>query len=118
LEIDKKEFKKKYPKLIDEMEYSDNKIKIDPEKKKVDSPKNDKGKKRFRGYEPSIIDFIQRCTTTEEANSIIDYLENRGEISKKYANNIRDQIKDKGVRSFGPKKKENYYFKNNIWILI
>ena len=114
MEIDKEEFKKKYPKLIDEMEYSDNKIKIDPEKKKADSPKNDKGKKRFRGYEPSIIDFIQRCTTTEEANSIIDYLENRGEISKKYANNIRDQIKDKGIRSFGPKKKENYYFKNNI----
>ena len=114
MEIDKKEFKKKYPKLIDEMEYSDNKIKICSGKKKADSPKNDKGKKRFRGYEPSIIDFIQRCTTTEEANSIIDYLENRGEISKKNANNIRDQIKDKGIRSFGPKKKENYYFKNNI----
>jgi len=114
LEIDKEEFKKKYPNLIDEMEYSDNKIKIDSEKKKVDSPKNDKGKKRFRGYDPSIVDFIQRCTTTEEANLIIDYLENRGEISKKYADNIRDRIKDNGIRSFGPKKKENYYFENNI----
>ncbi len=47
MEIDKEEFKKKYPKLIDEMEYSDNKIKIDSGKKKADSPKNDKGKKGF-----------------------------------------------------------------------
>ena len=114
MEIDKEEFKKRYPNLIDEIEYSDNKIKIDPEKKKADSPKNYKEKKRFQGYVPSIVDFIQRCTTADEAHSIIDYLENRGEISKKYANKIRDQIKYKGIRSFGPKKKENYYFENNI----
>ena len=114
MEIDKEEFKKKYPKLIDEMEHSDKKIKIDLAKNKVESSKNDKRKKSFRGYDPTIIDFIQRCKTIEEANSIIDYLENRGEVSKEYAKSIREQIKGKGIRSFGPKKKENYYFKSDI----
>ena len=114
MEIDKEEFKKKYPKLIDEIENSDKKIKIDLSKNKAESSKNDKIKKNFRGYDPTITDFIQRCTTVDEANSIIDYLENRREVSKEHAKSIREQIKEKGIRSFGPKKKENYYFENDI----
>ncbi len=113
MEIDKEKFKKKYPKINEEIEQNSSKIKIDSVEKKVELPKNNKNKENLRGYDPTIIDFIRRCTTLEEADSIINYLEKRGEISKKYAKNIRDKIKDKGIRSFGPKKSENYYFEKS-----
>jgi hypothetical protein len=67
----------------------------------------------FSGYNPSVIDFIRRCNTIKETESIISYLEKRGEITEKYGGIIRNQIKKKGIRSFGPKKFENYYFKNS-----
>ena len=43
---------------------------------------------------------------------IIAYMEKRGEIEKQYAERLRKQLEDKGVRSFGPKKEENYYLKH------
>jgi len=44
---------------------------------------------------------------------MIAYMEKRGEISKEYAQKLRAQLKRKGVRSFGPKKEENYYPENS-----
>jgi len=38
-------------------------------------------------------------------------LEKRGELTKEYAAELREQLKKEGVRSFGSKKEENYYFK-------
>ena len=113
MEIYKEIFKKKYPKIIEEIEQNSNKIKISSIENIEELPKNNKNKENLRGYDPTIIDFIRRCTTSEEADSIINYLEKKGEITKKYAKSIRDQIKDKGIRSFGLKKKENYYFEKS-----
>jgi hypothetical protein len=61
---------------------------------------------------PDVIDFIRRCDTEEQAEEIIAYMEKRGEIEKQYAERLRKQLKDKGVRSFGLKKEENYYLKH------
>jgi hypothetical protein len=61
---------------------------------------------------PDVIDFIRRCDTEEQAEEIIGYMEKRGEIEKQYARKLREQLKDKGVRSFGPKKEEDYYLKH------
>ena len=38
-------------------------------------------------------------------------MESRGEISGEYAGRLRKQLKEKGVRSFGSKKEEDYYLK-------
>ena len=65
----------------------------------------------FKGYTPDIIDFIRRCDREEQAEEIINYLEKRGEISYKYAEKLRRQLEEKGVRSFGSKKEHYYYFK-------
>jgi len=67
---------------------------------------------RFAHYMPDVIDFIRRCDTEEQAKEIIDYMEKRGEIEKRYAKKLRCQLREKGIRSFGPKKEENYYFKH------
>jgi hypothetical protein len=42
---------------------------------------------------------------------IIAYLEKREELTEEYATKLRKQLKRKGVRSFGSKKEERYYFK-------
>ncbi|HEX9261039.1 MAG TPA: DUF2095 family protein, partial [Candidatus Bathyarchaeia archaeon] len=57
------------------------------------------------------VDFIRRCDTEAQAQEIIAYLQKKGEITIEYADELRCQLKRDGVRSFGPKKEENYYFK-------
>jgi hypothetical protein len=79
---------------------------------RTDSGEAEKGlSDKFRHYNPTVIDFIRRCDTEEQAEAIIAYLEKRCELTNEYAEKLRAQLKKEGVRSFGPKKEENYYFK-------
>lgn len=65
---------------------------------------------RFAGYDPNVIDFIRRCDTNEQAFEIIDFMAKKGEINGSQAESLRKQIKSKGLRSFGEKKKSGFYF--------
>jgi hypothetical protein len=67
---------------------------------------------RFDHYNPDAVDFIRRCDTEQQAEEIIAYLEKRGELGKPHALRLRRQLKEKGVRSFGPKKEHDYYIKH------
>jgi len=111
VEFDKEKFKKMFPNLAEELESSDSKIAINSVRSNAET-----GEKvasgRFLHYTPDVIDFIRRCDTAEQAAEIIDYMEERGELGKKDAEKLRIQLKEKGLRSFGPKKEENYYFKH------
>ncbi|RLF24438.1 MAG: DUF2095 domain-containing protein [Thermoprotei archaeon] len=60
---------------------------------------------------PDVISFIRRCRTEKEAEEIIDYMERRGEISHEYAESLRRQLREKGLRSFGEYKPYGYYFR-------
>ena len=66
---------------------------------------------KLRHFNPSAVDFIRRCDTEEQAEEIIDYLQKKGEMTEKCAQEMRCKLKREGVRSFGPKKEENYYFR-------
>ena len=66
---------------------------------------------KLRHFNPSAVDFIRRCDTEAQAEEIISYLQKKGEITKENAEQMRCQLKQKGVRSFGPKKEENHYFR-------
>ncbi len=68
-------------------------------------------KKPSNYYEPDVIDFLRRCKDEKEGLEVIQYLENKGEISKEYAERLRKQLKEKGVRSFGERKTWGYYYK-------
>jgi hypothetical protein len=125
VEIDRKSVKKMFPNLINELEGSENKVSIDavradPSKAEADLDDSDEVMlaeaenalpDKFRHYNPTIVDFIRRCDTKAQAEEIIDYMHKRGEVTDEYACEIRAQLKKKGLRSFGPKKEENYYFK-------
>ncbi|MCQ8898585.1 MAG: DUF2095 domain-containing protein [Hadesarchaea archaeon] len=67
---------------------------------------------RAADFQPSAVDFLRRCDTEEEAEEILSYLERRGEITHEYAERLRRQLKERGLRSFGSKKEPGYYFRN------
>ena len=110
METNKKSFKKMFPNLSEELEGGDSKVPIDAVRTDPESAEKSMPDK-FRNYDPTVVDFIRRCDTEEQAKTIIAYLEKRGELSKAYAEELRQQLKKEGVRSFGPKKEEGYYFK-------
>lgn len=110
MEIDREQFRKMFPNLAREMEAGEYKITITSVR--LDPEEGERAALRmFEGYDPDIIDFLRRCDNEEQAEEIIAYMERRGEISRDYALSLRKQLKEKGVRSFGPKKEEAYYLR-------
>ncbi|MEM3579922.1 MAG: DUF2095 family protein [Candidatus Bathyarchaeia archaeon] len=110
MEFDKETFKRLFPNLAKEMESSENKVSVSSVRTDVKSGERAVSR-NFVHYDPDVIDFLRRCDTAEQAEEIIAYMERRGEITKEYAAKLRKQLKEKGVRSFGPKKEENYYLR-------
>ncbi|MGQ9624649.1 MAG: DUF2095 family protein [Candidatus Bathycorpusculaceae bacterium] len=111
MELDKETFKKMFPNLAKEMESGEHKVGINAVRDDTETGEKATSSESFVHYMPDVIDFIRRCDTKEQAEEIIAYMEKRGEIKKQYAEKLRKQLMEKGVRSFGPKKEENYYFK-------
>jgi len=110
MEIDKEKFRKMFPRLAQEMEGKEYGITITSVRS--DLPTGEKASsKKFTSYMPDVIDFIRRCDNDQQAEEVIDYLEKRREISNDYAKRLRKQLKEKGVRSFGSKKEDDYYLK-------
>ena len=120
--IDKKSLKKMFPNLYKELESEDCKISIDAVRKNLEDAENGEPEEecrcesttstpdKLRHFNPTAADFIRRCDTEEQAEEIIAYLEKKGEITKMDADELRCKLKD-GVRTFGPKKEENFYFR-------
>ena len=112
MQMNKGTFKKMFPNLAEEMEEGKSKVNIDTVRS--DSAMDEKvASKCFDDYNPDVIDFLCRCDTAKQAEEIIDYLEKRREIGQKYAQKLREQLKKKGVRSFGAKREEGYYLKES-----
>ena len=126
--IDKKSLKKMFPHLYNELEKGEVKVPINAVRKnpleaeeeavgeecgceKEESTAITEAPDKLRHFYPSAVDFIRRCDTEAQAEEIISYLQKKGEITKENAEQMRCQLKQKGVRSFGPKKEENHYFR-------
>ena len=108
--MDKSSFKKTFPHLSKELEGEENKVPINSVR--TDSETAEKTFcDKLHNFNPTVVDFIRRCDKEEQAETIIAFMEKRCEITPKHAAQLRAQLKEKGVRSFGPKKEDNYYFK-------
>ena len=114
----KKSLKEIFPNLIKELDGEENKVKIDSVQDDAEPPEEETSSDhgtvlpdKFRHYNPDVVDFLRRCDTEKQAEEIITYLHKRGELTKDHACKLRTQLKKEGVRSFGSKKEENYYFK-------
>ena len=125
---DKKSVKEMFPNLYKELEEGEVKIPIDAVRKdpfevegaefETESiPENNAQAEtscahdKLRHFNPSVVDFIRRCDTEAQAEEIISYMQKKEEITKEYAAELRCELKSKGVRGFGPKKEEYFYFK-------
>jgi len=111
VEIGKKRFRKMFPHLAEELEGGESKVAVTSVRSKGDAGER-AASARLGSYDPDVIDFIRRCDAEEQAVEIIQYLEKRSEISQEYARKLLKQLKEKGVRSFGPKKEDDYYLKH------
>ena len=103
MEIERERFKKLFPHLAEELLQGKGKVFIDAYRK--DPVDGERAVRRFASYNPTIIDFIRRCDTEEQAMEIIYFMEGRGEISEEYAEELREKVRSEGVISLGPKKK-------------
>ena len=112
MDIEKEKFRKMFPNLADEMNNGNCKTEINSVRTDRESAEKAVSK-RFTDYDPDVIDFIRRCDRMEQAEEIICYMEKRNEISADYARKIRKQLKQKGIRSFGSKKEDDYYLKQD-----
>ncbi len=122
--------KKMFPNLVKELENGENKVQINSvranlakaEEAAIDSDETMANEAetalpdKFRHYNPTVIDFIRRCDTQAQAEEIIEFLERKGEITLKNATAVRSQLKKEGLRSFGPKKEDNYYFRQSGYV--
>jgi hypothetical protein len=112
MEVDKKRFKKMFPNLAKEMYANEHGVAITSVRSDVQIAEKTSSEK-FVGYMPDVIDFIRRCDNEQQAKEIINYMEKRGEINREYAQKLRKQLNEKGVRSFGSKKEDDYYLKRS-----
>lgn len=108
--IDKERLKKLFPHLVEEMERGASKIQIDQFRAQVEHEDRPTTRK-WEGYNPDILDFIRRCDIEEQAEEIISYMEGREEITPERAAELRRQLREEGLRSFGDKKKTDFYHK-------
>ena len=113
MEIDKKRFKRLFPHLSREMETKKQQVRISSIRSDTEAAERDSSG-RFDGYTPDVIDFIRRCDHEKQALEIVVYMEKREEVSPDYAKRLKKQLREKGVRSFGPKKEDDYYSKRGI----
>ena len=69
----------------------------------TDDPLND--------FEPTVIDYLYRAKTEEEAKEIIDFSQQQGHLTAEEALQLLEQLQKDGVRSFGPIRTSGHYFR-------
>ena len=130
--IDKKSLKKMFPNLCRELEDGEVKISINSLRKNPEEAEKENAEcdvadvevesccenkspstmpDKLRHFNPTAVDFLRRCDTDMQAEEIISYLEKKGELTSENADELRCKLKRDGVRGFGSKKEEYYYFK-------
>jgi hypothetical protein len=109
VDLNRKSLKKMFPNLAREVGSEENRVSVNSVRTNNEAGEKHASRGRFTNYMPDIIDFIRRCDTAAQAEEILVYMEKRGEIDEQYAKKLREQLKEKGVRSFGTKKEHDYY---------
>lgn len=104
--IEKEKFRRRFPHLAEELR-SEASIRVDSMRQRDES--RVKHLNLFRGYTPTVIDYIRRCEDEAQAEQTISYLERKKEVSAEHAELLRKQLRQKGLRSFGAKKGDDYY---------
>lgn len=101
--MEKERFKKLFPHLAEELDGNESKVVVEVEGKST---------RKWVGFIPDIVDYLRRCETDEQGEEIIEYLEKKGDINQDRALELMEQLREKGIRSFGSRKGEGYYHRD------
>jgi len=102
------ELRRRFPHLYAELAVKRHSIAINSSRSSIKDAE-DAPSSNDRNPLPDAVDYIRRCGNAEEAEEVIAFLEKRAEISKEYAETLRQQLRDHGLASFGSKKEWGYY---------
>ncbi len=112
------ELKQKFPSLHSEMVGKTMKLDIDEVKGQFTPSKtNDEiydSTDPFRAYVPTITDYICRARTKQEAKEIIEFSLSQNNITEDEAFQLKTQLEEQGLRSFGPFRENGHYFRKAI----
>jgi len=112
VERDKEAIKRMFPNMAKEIGSGESKVSVNSVRTDDGADEKHAMRKKYSEYIPDVVDFLRRCDTVQQAEEIIAYMEKRGEIDGRYARQLRKQLNEKGVRSFGTKKEDDYYLKH------
>lgn len=112
MERDKETIKRIFPNLAKEIGSGDSKVSVNSVRTDNDADEKSEMRRKYSAYVPDVVDFLRRCDTAQQAEEIIVYMERRREIDAQYAVRLRKQLREKGLRSFGSKKEDDYYLKH------
>jgi hypothetical protein len=102
------DFRRKYPHLANELGGAET-VNISAVRSSADEA--EKTTIRSPVQDPTAIDFIRRCNNENQALEIINFMEGKGDIKPDYAKQLRAQLAEKGLSSFGKRKEPGYYIK-------
>ncbi len=103
MDFDEDEFREMFPALAEELKEGGMVLRVESE------AENDEDATDFSGYSPDVIDFLRRCSNDEEALEIINWMEERREITADMARELRAKLVREGIRAFGSKKEWGWY---------
>lgn len=112
MERDKEAIKRMFPNLAKEIGSGESKVSVNSVRTDNGTDEKSAIRKKYSGYVPDVVDFLRRCDTVQQAEEIIAYMERTGEVDGRYAGQLRKQLREKGVRSFGTKREDDYYLKH------
>ena len=116
-EITPDDLKEKFPNLHAEMTDEKMQVSIDDVEGDDFSDETEKGLESadpFSNFEPSTLDFIRRAKTDKEAKEIVSFALKQGNVTEEEAEKLLDKLSKKGVRSFGPIRPSDHYFRKAV----
>lgn len=109
------EIREKFPSLYSELTEKDMSIGIDKvEKDLITSTLREDDQQDqdpFSRYDPDVFDFLAKAKTDKEGLEVIDFLKKQNQISSNTAEELEEKIANEGIRSFGPLRSVNYYYR-------
>ncbi len=119
ISYDKNELKENFPHLVKEISRNQKSFKIDSVRMEIENT-NEENSQISGNFSPDdlinpgAVDFIRRCTKTEEALEILNFLLKRKEISRSDYISLKNQIlQENGLRNlvnkYGGFKRPGYY---------
>jgi hypothetical protein len=101
MDLQSREFKKKYPNLAKEIT-ANRSVTLSELMESSNLSKNPKDDHSENN--PKQEDYLRRCETVEEAKMTIDYLKQKGDISVSKADRLNEKLKKEGLRLFRHKR--------------